>query len=154
MEPDLHQARREALIYLLRTRRVTSQEELVAMLGERGIEATQSSVSRDLRYLGVGKVGGRYLPPGGERGSDEDLASAARFARRVRPAGPHLAVVQTAVGTAQTVALAIDRAGWPEVAGTIAGDDTIFVATANARAQARFLDHFGLLLTQAPEPSP
>ncbi len=152
-DPDLHQARREAILYLLRTRQVASQDELVELLAERGIEATQSSVSRDLRYMGVGKVAGRYLPPGGERGSGEDLLSAARFARRARPAGPHLAVVQTTVGAAQTVAQALDRAGWPEVMGTLAGDDTIFVATANARDQARFLDRLGLLLASSPEPT-
>ena len=55
-----------------------------------------------------------------------------------KPAGPHLSVVFTATGAAQTVALAIDRAAWPEVVGTMAGDDTIFVATAGAQDQKRF----------------
>ena len=80
------------------------------------------------------------MPCAGRNGS---LAYA--FVHGARTAGPNLIVLETAVGTAQTVAIAIDRAGWPEVVGTLAGDDTIFVATANARDQQRFLRHLDLL---------
>ena len=55
--------------------------------------------------------------------------------RALRRAGPSLTVLRTTIGAAQSVAVAIDKAEWPEVAGTISGDDTIFIATANTRDQ-------------------
>ena len=137
-------ARQREILEILAGARVTSQLELVEGLRARGIAATQSSVSRDLRDLGVAWVGGRYaLPPtqatnGGER-SDPAVAEIAPFLRAVKPAGPHLTVVLTAAGAAQSVGVAIDRAGWAEVVGTMAGDDTVFVATASARHQQRLI---------------
>ncbi len=88
----------------------------------------------------MGWIGGRYVLPGEPRGGGEpesrspDLAEVARFLRAAKPAGPHLTVVFTIPGAAQSVGLAIDRAGWPELVGTMAGDDTVFVATAARRA--------------------
>jgi transcriptional regulator of arginine metabolism len=64
-----------------------------------------------------------------------DFGALAQFVRALRRAGPSLTVLRTTIGAAQSVAVAIDRAEWPEVAGTISGDDTIFIATASARAQ-------------------
>ena len=61
----------------------------------------------------------------------------AQFVREVRTAGPSITVVKTTIGSAGSVAAAIDKAGWHEVVGTVSGDDTIFIATADARAQAR-----------------
>jgi transcriptional regulator of arginine metabolism len=121
----------------------------VELLARRGLEATQSSVSRDLRELGVAKVGGRYVAPPEREGDPQELAGAAAFVRTVRPAGPNLTVVLTVVGAAQTVALAIDRAGWPGVVGTLGGDDTVFVATAAARDQKHFLQRLEALLLEA-----
>ena len=144
-EDDLHRDRRRVILDLLRARRVANQLELVGLLGEHGIEATQSSVSRDLRFLGVAKVAGHYVAPTAETPAGADFGPIGRFVRGARTAGPHLIVLETAEGTAQTVAIAIDRAAWPEVVGTLAGDDTIFVATANARDQQRFLRHLDLL---------
>jgi len=59
--------------------------------------------------------------------------------RDIRPAGPSLTVIKTSIGTAQSVAVAIDRAAWPEVVGTISGDDTIFIATVSAATQAKLI---------------
>jgi len=138
------EARQQVLLAILQAERVTSQGELVDRLRARGIAATQSSVSRDLRDLGVGWIGGRYaLPPERaereERGGDPDLAEVAHFLRGAKPAGAHLTVVFTMAGAAQAVAIALDRAGWPELVGTMAGDDTIFVATASAADQKRLV---------------
>jgi transcriptional regulator of arginine metabolism len=133
------ESRQRELLSILEHERVTSQLELVERLRGRGISATQSSVSRDLKELGVGWLGGRYVvaeEPAQESSRFDDFA---RFLRGFRPAGPHLTVVQTTVGTAQSVALAIDRSGWPEVVGTVAGDDTFFVATASVADQRRLL---------------
>jgi len=135
------EARQQVVLAILQAERVTSQGELVDRLRARGIAATQSSVSRDLRDLGVGWIGGRYALPSGreERGVDPGLAEVAHFLRGAKPAGPHLTVVFTMAGAAQAVAIALDRAGWPEAVGTMAGDDTIFVATASAADQKRLI---------------
>lgn len=143
MPTDLEQRdrRRRAIVELVRRARVASQEDLLARLAARGIEATQPSVSRDLRDLGVAKAGGRYVLPGEVSAPNgESLGEVAPFILDVRPAGPNLTVVVTTVGAAQTVALAIDHAGFPELAGTVAGDDTLFAATRTAAEQRRFVE--------------
>jgi transcriptional regulator of arginine metabolism len=133
------QERRELILDLLRQQRVTRQSELVTLLAERGFPATQSSVSRDLRDLGVAKVGERYLAPQNIGGPATDFGALTGFVSGWSGAGPHLTVIRTSIGAAQSVAVAIDRAGWSEVVGTISGDDTIFVATASARGQQTLL---------------
>ena len=151
-ETELRDRRHREILALLRKRRLASQAEIVAALRRRGVGATQPSVSRDLQELGIVKVGGHYTPPvrSGSAGPPRELAEAAPFVRTVRPAGPHLAVVLTVVGSAQTVALALDHAGFPEVVGTVAGDDTIFVATATAADQKLFLQRLDALLMSRP----
>ena len=128
--------RRQAIVRILRDGHVRRQQDLAHLLKTAGYEVTQSSVSRDLRDLGVLKASGRYqLPPDEVSRANGDFAMLAQFVRGLRRAGPSLTVVRTTIGAAQSVAVAIDRAEWPEVAGTISGDDTIFIATANAGAQ-------------------
>jgi len=123
---------------LLGEEEIGSQEELAGRLLDEGFQATQSSISRDLRELAAAKVRGAYrLPPGGAETEAQTLAHSASLIRRLATAGPHLLVVTTAVGAAARVALALDRAGFKEVVGTLAGDDTVFVATAGAAAQQR-----------------
>jgi transcriptional regulator of arginine metabolism len=131
--------RREAILALLRTHRIARQSELVDRLARRGFAATQSSVSRDLRDLGVAKVGERYLAPQSPSGPATDFEPLAGFIAGWSTAGPNLTILRTSVGAAQSVAVAIDRAGWAEVVGTISGDDTIFVATASIRGQQNLL---------------
>ena len=121
---------------LLREGVVHRQEDLVRLLRAQGHDVTQSSISRDLRDLGVLKASGRYvLPPDEVSRTQGDFAMLAQFVRGLKRAGPSLTVLKTTIGAAQSVAVAIDRAEWPEVAGTISGDDTIFIATATGRAQ-------------------
>jgi len=128
--------RRGAIVRILRQGLVRRQQDLVRLLKKAGHEATQSSISRDLRDLGVLKAGGRYvLPPDEVTRANGDFGPLTRFVRALRRAGPSITVLRTTIGAAQSVAVAIDRAEWPEVAGTLSGDDTIFIATANARAQ-------------------
>jgi len=130
--------RRDAIVRILRQTAVGRQAELVDILHREGFEATQSSVSRDLRELGVVKGADRYLLPAVEDALTpshfEDVRS---FLKGYRSAGPSLTVLRTTTGAAQSVALAIDKGHWPEVVGTIAGDDTIFIATDGARAQRK-----------------
>jgi transcriptional regulator of arginine metabolism len=141
MLSDAHQLeRRGAIVRILREGLVRRQQDLVRLLKKTGLEATQSSISRDLRDLGVLKAGGRYvLPPDEVSRANGDFGALAQFVRALRRAGPSLTVLRTTIGAAQSVAVAIDRAEWPEVAGTISGDDTIFIATASARAQDELL---------------
>lgn len=141
MLTDHHQlGRREAILRILRGGLVRRQQDLVRLLRKEGHEVTQSSVSRDLRELGVLKAAGGYVPPPDEIArSSGDFSIIARFVREIRPAGPSITVVRTTVGAAQSVAVAVDRAQWPEVVGTISGDDTIFIATEGAREQARLV---------------
>jgi transcriptional regulator of arginine metabolism len=128
--------RRQAIVRILRDGNVGRQEDLARLLKTAGYDVTQSSVSRDLRDLGVLKASGRYLlPPDEVSRANGDFAMLAQFVRGLRRAGPSLTVIRTTIGAAQSVAVAIDRAQWREVAGTISGDDTIFIATANAGAQ-------------------
>jgi transcriptional regulator of arginine metabolism len=138
--------RRGAIVRILRDGLVRKQHELVRLLKKAGHEATQSSISRDLRDLGVLKASGRYvLPPDEVTRANGNFDALAPFVRALRPAGPALTVLRTTIGSAQSVAVAIDRAEWPEVAGTISGDDTIFIATANARAQQQLLERLRAL---------
>jgi len=141
MPPDTEnrENRQQVILSLLESHKVKSQVELLDLLRERGILATQSSVSRDLRDLGVAWIGGRYTFPSSHDERDPGVAEVSHFLRGVRPAGPNLTVLFTMAGTAQAVALAIDRTGWPELVGTMAGDDTVFAATPSARDQKRFI---------------
>jgi transcriptional regulator of arginine metabolism len=128
--------RQSAIMRILRNGQVRRQEDLVRLLKREGHDVTQSSVSRDLRDLGVSKAGGRYvLPPDEVTRTNGDFGTLAQFVRGLKRAGPSITVLRTTIGAAQSVAVAIDKAEWPEVAGTISGDDTIFIATANAHAQ-------------------
>lgn len=145
------ESRRKALKSLLRRKRPSTQQDLVEALEAKGFHITQSSLSRDLQFLGARKVDGIYA-----LGSEEDddgqtglayptLAELEPFVRGVRSAGPNLLVVATRSGLAQTVALALDSMAMPEVVGTIAGDDIVFVATPSRGTQRRLEDRFDRL---------
>ncbi|MBB6092703.1 transcriptional regulator of arginine metabolism [Povalibacter uvarum] len=139
MAAELRQSvpRRAAILRIIRESTVRNQDELVKALHKQGFEATQSSVSRDLRELGVAKAGDHYIPPAEEPLPSNHFSAVTNFVVEVKTAGDALTVVKTTTGTAQSVAVAIDRSDWPEVVGTISGDDTIFVATEDARAQRK-----------------
>ena len=137
------QARRRAIAEILERETITRQVELVRLLRAEGYEATQSSVSRDLKDLGVAKLTTGYELPTGEDARDDDaqaLELVAEFVRELKVAGPHLLVVATAIGAAQRVAVTLDRVAWPEIVGTLSGDDTIFIATASAAQQRRLIN--------------
>jgi transcriptional regulator of arginine metabolism len=141
-------ARRLALAKIIREQSVGRQSELVTMLRKHGHAATQSSVSRDLRELGVAKLGDRYVLPDAAAPAKNDFSTLRQFVRAAQAAGTNLTVLRTSIGAAQSVAVAIDTARWAEVIGTISGDDTIFIATAGAREQQKLAERlraiFGL----------
>jgi transcriptional regulator of arginine metabolism len=147
VDTEAMEKRHKAILAILRGRRVERQSELVRLLKDRGILVTQSSVSRDLRQLGISKLetGYRQLEqPDPE--TDRDAALAAEFLREVRTAGGNLVVVKTVEGAAQRVAFYLDRSGWEEIVGTVSGDDTIFIATRSGGAQRRLLARLKPLL--------
>lgn len=147
VDTESMEKRQKAILAILRGRRIVRQSELVRLLKERGIRVTQSSVSRDLRQLGITKLDTGYqqldLP---DPETDREAVLLAEFVRDVRAAGGNLTVVKTAEGAAQRVALYLDRSGWPEIVGTVSGDDTIFVATRGGGDQRRFIARLRALL--------
>lgn len=130
-----HENRREAIRQLLSAGPAKTQASLVGALQAQGYSATQSSVSRDLRELGALKTANGYQLPEEHLQGDARMAEVANLIRGTHAAGPNLLVIKTAIGAAQRVALAFDRCGWPEIVGTIAGDDTIFIATDSGASQ-------------------
>jgi transcriptional regulator of arginine metabolism len=127
--------RQGAILDLVRERALSTQAEVASALRETGIDVVQTTVSRDIADLGLVKVrapSGRlvYAPPGGSDGDRlRALGSAMRrYAITVEAAGP-IVVVTTPSGYANALAQAIDEAAHPSIAGNIAGDNTIFVAT-------------------------
>ncbi|MBM0103928.1 hypothetical protein JM946_04200 [Steroidobacter sp. S1-65] len=140
MAAEIHQsvARRAAILRIIGESTVRNQDELVKVLRKQGFDATQSSVSRDLRELGVAKAGDRYILPAQDAGAaNNPFAAVAKFVVDIKTAGSSLTVLKTTTGTAQSVAVAIDSSDWHEVVGTISGDDTIFIATDEPKDQKK-----------------
>jgi len=117
------QARREAIRRLINEQSVATQNDLVTLLMEVGIPATQSSISRDISHLGLIKAGGRYILPAASSGHSS-------LPIRIIETSPAeaLAVVKVSPGQAAALGAHLDTAGWPEIVGTIAGDDTVLIA--------------------------
>jgi transcriptional regulator of arginine metabolism len=132
----MKQLRQRAIRDLVAQRPVRTQQELAAAIRERGFQTTQATISRDVAELGLIKVTREgtqayALPPrlveAETSGEDRLRTLLADLPVEVREAGL-LLIVRTLPGSAHAIAAALDRARWPEVAGSIAGDDTLFVA--------------------------
>ncbi|HEV1998725.1 MAG TPA: arginine repressor [Candidatus Dormibacteraeota bacterium] len=130
--------RQRAIMDLVRSRPIHTQEELVNELRRQNHAVTQATVSRDIRELGLhrepGPGGSRYAvgPALGVRGTQvlRDFVSGTAGVQ-------FMAIVHTPPGTANLVAVALDEAAWPEVLGTVAGDDTVMVICTDSRARHR-----------------
>ncbi len=121
--------RQELLLKLISAERIASQAELARRLRSRNFDVTQASISRDLDELGVIKSAGVYTLPQRPRG-------AAVFGlRSLQASGDSLIVAKCDSGLASAAAVKIDAGRISEIVGTIAGDDTIFIAVRDARAQ-------------------
>ena len=140
--------RQQQIRDLLTTRVIATQHELAAALRDRGFRATQATVSRDVAEMGLMKVSGNgsrhySVPPRSglaETTGDERLALILRdLPIDLRPAGL-LLIVRAVPGSAHAIAAALDRTGWPEVAGSIAGDDTVFIACSDKASLERVRD--------------
>ena len=133
---DLKERRQRALADIIRADALTSQDELVERLGARGFAATQATISRDLEQIGAVKVrrGGQlsYALPEEGRSAAPRLSSVFRdWVRSVEPAG-NLVVIKTPPGSAHLIGVALDQSDFPEIVGTICGDDTVFIACRTA----------------------
>ncbi len=127
--------RREQILTLIGAEAIHTQEELAAALRLRGIEASQTSLSRDVAALRLVKVAGRYAAPApAEVPEDPAVERLQRNLLSVARAGDHLLVLKTPPGEASGLALALDRMVLPGVVGTVAGDDTILAAVRSAAA--------------------
>jgi len=131
------QFRHEQILKLVREQDVHTQDELARGLRRLGIHTTQVTLSRDLHELSVAKTPAGYRQMGAaappESVRHENLRrAAADFLRDVRQA-QNLLVLKTTPGGAQPVGFALDAESWPDVVGTIAGDDTILIIAADSR---------------------
>jgi transcriptional regulator of arginine metabolism len=120
--------RQRKLLSLIQAKPFATQAELRDSLESAGVPATQSSLSRDLEELGIVKHRGHYMVP-------KSNGAAARGLLSLDLAGENLVVARTEPGLASAVAVEIDGAALEEIVGTLAGEDTIFVAVRDSKAQ-------------------
>lgn len=133
--------RQEVILSLLSKKTVRTQEALLSQLRQRGVALTQSTLSRELKALGIskgpdGRGGYRYVAGAPGTGEGPLLPAVAAFVESVARSR-NLLVVKTPPGNAQGVARGIDQADWSEVMGTIAGDDTILIICHNESQGSR-----------------
>jgi transcriptional regulator of arginine metabolism len=145
-EPEMKYQRHSAIRELVAHSLVTNQDELRRKLRRRGFEVTQATLSRDIHELRLSKGPGGYVLPNGNGSNsasttvmDDGPPSVAEmiesFGLRATQAMNQV-VVRTVMGGAQPVAAALDREGWSEVVGTVAGDDTVLVICVDSRRAA------------------
>jgi transcriptional regulator of arginine metabolism len=123
------ETRQKKILSLIRAKRIGTQEELRELLERGGMEATQSSVSRDLLELGIVKHHGAYALPQATGGAGR------RGLLSLEAAGDSLVVARCEPGLASAVAVEIDRAGVSDIVGTLAGEDTVFIAARERKSQ-------------------
>lgn len=137
--------RQNAVLQLIGSRQISSQEELKQLLLAKGWTVTQATLSRDLRDLGVVRApsegGARYLLP--EMVADESKPSLdsllPQLFSRIDGVG-ELIVLHTLPSGAQPIAEAVDSQGWPEIIGTLAGENTILIVCRSAEARQVLTD--------------
>ena len=147
----MKQLRHRAIRDLVASRPIRTQQELAASLRERGFRTTQATMSRDVAELGLVKAARdgahvyalpKRLIEAESSGEDRLRALLRDLPVEVREAGL-LLIIRTLPGSAHAIAAALDRARWPEVAGSIAGDDTVFVACVDRASLQRVKTRIG-----------
>lgn len=121
--------RQTAILKLISARAISTQEELSRLLQKKGYPVTQSSISRDLLELGIIKANGNYAMP------QKPKNAVSLGLLSLEKAGENLIVAKCEPGLASAVAVRIDSAWLEQIIGTIAGDDTIFIAVKDAKSQ-------------------
>jgi transcriptional regulator of arginine metabolism len=127
--------RHNAILEIIRAGTIGSQEELLHGLKARHIDVSQATLSRDIQELRLAKTGGVYAVVDSElpKPSDDSFRRIIREFLVDVALAKNIVVVKTGPGHASTVSQAIDEAGWPEAIGTIAGENTVFIATQSDR---------------------
>ena len=134
-------ARQGRIVEVTRNQSIRSQAELSSVLRQEGIDVTQATLSRDIRELGLVKIRGDYKISGDLHPSppDEMLRRAFKqFVLRTGVSG-NIVMIKTSPGNAHSIGVVLDDAQWPEVLGTVAGDDTVFVLLRNSRLGKKVL---------------
>jgi len=133
--------RQRRILEMVRGSRIGSQQELSDLLGDKGIDVAQSTLSRDIRELGLVKVRGGYQTSGGEGVALPESAVRRTFEQFVIGSGVsgNLAMIKTSPGNAHSVGVVLDAAQWTEILGTVAGDDTVFVLLRSSRCGQKVL---------------
>lgn len=132
--------RQGQILKTIRTREIYTQDELARELSQHGIQTTQVTLSRDMRELGLVKTAEGYRQFAAEPSGPELAAVVDEYLQDIRVA-QNLVVLKTSPGNASTLAVSIDREEMNDVAGTIAGDDTVLVITSDNEAAERFRQH-------------
>jgi transcriptional regulator of arginine metabolism len=128
--------RHNAILEIIRSSEIASQEDLMRGLKSRHIEVSQSTLSRDIQELRLAKTGGVYTVVESEPvmpASDDSFRRIIREFLVDVAVASNIVVVKTGPGHASTVSQALDEARWPEAIGTIAGENTIFIAARSER---------------------
>lgn len=135
------QRRQRAIRELVERDSIASQQALVNILIQEGFTCTQASISRDMRELGLVKSQGKYLAPSQltPDGAEGRASALDGLIIGCQTAGSNLIVIHTSIGSASVVALELDRESLEDIVGTLAGDDTVFVAVKSRAAQGRVL---------------
>ncbi len=120
------------ILKLIRAKAIHTQEQLAQELRAVGVPATQVTLSRDIKELGLAKTGDGYRQIEPENSGPDIADMAAEFLQDVRVA-QNLVVLKTSVGHASSIAVALDQEDWPEITGTIAGDDTVLVIAPDSK---------------------
>ncbi|MBI5597609.1 MAG: arginine repressor [Elusimicrobia bacterium] len=149
---DSKHERQKAVLELVAEGELSTQGDIVKALAKRGIRATQVSVSRDIVELGLVKAGGTYRTAAAGSGAADPELPLRTWLRSAESAGPNLVVLRCDPGTAQGVARALDVVSPSGVVGTVAGDDTIFVAMRTPKDGAAFVDYLRARIAQRPLP--
>jgi transcriptional regulator of arginine metabolism len=135
--------RQSQILKLIRSSRLHTQEDLAKALRGIGIPATQVTLSRDIRDLGLVKTADGYTQgiPEASSNGPEVAALVAEFVEDIRLA-QNLLVLRTPPGHANSVAVALDKADWPEITGTVAGDDTVLIIAPDAQVAGQLRERF------------
>jgi len=149
-----HRLRRQtALMRLIRTQPVENQEQLVALMRREGFQVSQASISRDIRELGLVKLLGRYVPAARAREPvrSDDVQAGLEISLIIdaEPVGANLIVVKTRVGAAPSVAVVLDQELKEMSIGSVAGDDTIFVAVRSRSDQGQVMARLNTWIMQS-----
>jgi transcriptional regulator of arginine metabolism len=142
-------ARQAAILEAVSHEAIGTQNDLVRALKKRGIEATQVSISRDVAELGLVKAGGAYKPAAAENGAHDPEMPLRTFVKKVTAAGPNLTVVRCDAGAAPRVGLVLDGLTIAGLVGTLAGDDTVFVASESGATQKKLIEFLETRMAQA-----